>query len=410
MNQLSLLQIDFTVLVQWGKSRPEHQFDVEICYSDSTGGKHPSQWTTVKLRRSKALPTSLSAEAGDFFHAAYSGKLAAASGVQTTHILFTVKYRVDPGAPWCWEHIHTGARHGELLLKSNPRIDHPISSVLEVEKGWLADIIFHEGHVCVFSLKSSQSIARESEDDAGLKSCVLGRAVGQLRFLAIVRLEPYWLGPRHGADYFHIEEEAVACSFLNKASQVVTILAFNGVDDVYTVLRSGENGGFVVCSRNDGVLDVSHGVLVAIAPSYEQSMEAVMRMAQTLVNQTPKVKELVDRANVYIKQQPNEDFYDGLIYCTWNGLGQDLTTEKLVNGLQRLTENDIKISTLLIDDNWQTLGETEHDFAEPFFRGWADFEANKNISSNGMKQLISNIRQAHPYVQDIGVWHALFGY
>jgi hypothetical protein len=46
---------------------------------------------------------------------------------------------------------------------------------------------------------------------------------------------------------------------------------------------------------------------------------------------------------------------DGLSYCTWNGLGQGLTEEKIFTALDSLSKNEINISNLIIDDNWQSL-------------------------------------------------------
>jgi hypothetical protein len=46
---------------------------------------------------------------------------------------------------------------------------------------------------------------------------------------------------------------------------------------------------------------------------------------------------------------------DGLSYCTWNGLGQNLTEDKVFTALESLSKNEINISNLIIDDNWQSL-------------------------------------------------------
>jgi hypothetical protein len=55
------------------------------------------------------------------------------------------------------------------------------------------------------------------------------------------------------------------------------------------------------------------------------------------------------------KPQWLENWYDGLSYCTWNGIGQDLTEDKIFNALDELAKNEINISNLIIDDNWQSL-------------------------------------------------------
>lgn len=53
---------------------------------------------------------------------------------------------------------------------------------------------------------------------------------------------------------------------------------------------------------------------------------------------------------------------DGLTYCTWNSLGQDLTEEKIFNALDTLAKNGINISNMIIDDGWQSVVSTLHGF------------------------------------------------
>lgn len=65
--------------------------------------------------------------------------------------------------------------------------------------------------------------------------------------------------------------------------------------------------------------------------------------------------------------------YDGLAYCTWNALGRELSEDRILSALQDLSDNGIygshllrdfpkicanhavAVSTLIIDDNWQSL-------------------------------------------------------
>lgn len=65
------------------------------------------------------------------------------------------------------------------------------------------------------------------------------------------------------------------------------------------------------------------------------------------------------------------------------------------------------VTNLIIDDNWQSLdnhGESQ------FQRGWTDFDANKQGFPNGLKHTATKIRDDHPNIQHIAVWHALLGY
>lgn len=102
-----------------------------------------------------------------------------------------------------------------------------------------------------------------------------------------------------------------------------------------------------------------------------------------------------------------ENWFDGLTYCTWNGLGQKLTDEKIYGALDKLSAANINITNLIIDDNWQSL-----DYAGQgqFQYGWTEFEADRNTFPNGLKATVSKIRNDHPNIQHVAVWHAIMGY
>lgn len=92
---------------------------------------------------------------------------------------------------------------------------------------------------------------------------------------------------------------------------------------------------------------------------------------------------------------------------TWNSLGQQLTEKKVLEALDKLDENKINISNLIIDDNWQDIdyrGDSQWQY------GWNDFEAEPKAFPRGLKALVSEIRSKHKSIQHIAVWHALLGY
>ena len=92
---------------------------------------------------------------------------------------------------------------------------------------------------------------------------------------------------------------------------------------------------------------------------------------------------------------------------TWNSLGQQLTEEKILHALDSLAASNIHIANFIVDDNWQSIdykGQTQFD------HGWVDFEADPQSFPRGLKATISHIRESHPNIQHIAVWHALLGY
>jgi hypothetical protein len=73
-------------------------------------------------------------------------------------------------------------------------------------------------------------------------------------------------------------------------------------------------------------------------------------------------------------------------------LGEHLTTDKIIAGLDALAAHDINVSTLIIDDNWQTL-TGNMDGLSRFLCGWSDFEATIHGFPNGLKIAVGEIRK-----------------
>jgi alpha-galactosidase len=91
---------------------------------------------------------------------------------------------------------------------------------------------------------------------------------------------------------------------------------------------------------------------------------------------------------------------------TWNALGQRLTEDKIFDAVDKLAEHNIKVSSLIIDDNWQSI---DYRGNGQFQHGWVEFEAEPKAFPNGLKATVAHIRQKHPHIQHVAVWHALLG-
>ena len=102
-----------------------------------------------------------------------------------------------------------------------------------------------------------------------------------------------------------------------------------------------------------------------------------------------------------------ETWYDSLAYCTWNELRRDLDEQKLLSALGTMSDDSIKLSTLIIDDTWQSL---DHNGRSHFKLRWTEFEANQEGFPNGLKHTTVLIREMYPHVQNIAFWQGLLGY
>lgn len=118
------------------------------------------------------------------------------------------------------------------------------------------------------------------------------------------------------------------------------------------------------------------------------------------------------------------EWYDGLGFCmyssytarsfvtkfeagTWNALGQQLSEKRVIDAVQKLAADKIHITNLIIDDNWQSLDRNGSDQSQ---YGWSEFEADRKAFPNGLRGMVRQIRNLHPDIQHVLVWHALLGY
>jgi len=92
---------------------------------------------------------------------------------------------------------------------------------------------------------------------------------------------------------------------------------------------------------------------------------------------------------------------------TWNALGQRLTEDKVLKAVETLAEYKINVTNFIIDDNWQAIDYRGHG---QYQHGWNEFEAEREAFPKGLKHTVNLIREKHPSIQHVAVWHAILGY
>ena len=366
---------------------------------------------------------------------------------------FTLRYRTNNDQPWQWVREQFGMADGEIILQPPIDPNWVSASPVELVSGWNTRKVHSDSpEARLYYIESTHPMARPDSNNATYQSKVLGKVTLCSRFFALVRIWSPWLAPRHGTSHFNITEDAVCCSFLRTDGRHVVILAVNGVDEIITVFRSNEAGDIVVASRNDTTKDGKFRLLAATAWDFEVAMGAVLYEMRKMVRvgststapsrRPSQPAEPVGRSSGQqhirinsIDSDPDallvsraaelsltdgsssdepaftprwmEDWYDNLAFCTWNSLGQDLTPDRIMEALDSLAAHGIKVSSLIIDDNWQSL-EPGKDTGQNE-RRMTRFEANSQFPG-GLKTLTSQIRKKFPWIRDIAVWHALCGY
>ena len=349
---------------------------------------------------------------------------------------FTVRYRIDSNAEWQWVYHNFGINDGELILQ--PPIDPNFlgASPIDLKNGWIARKLASETpEARLYNIESAEAVSPTTEGDAATHRTAIGRVLQVSRWFALVRIWTPWLAPRHGSTHFHLSEPAVLLSFLRSDGLHVVALAVNGIDDVLSTFGSTEEGEILMEMRNDTEKPRKFRALAASAWKFDVALAAVMYEMRKLVRESEAFMELArhipreitaesedSESDTVLVSNTNgsqddpsptpqwlQSWYDSLAYCTWNSLGQDLNQEKILNALDSFASINVHFSTVIIDDNWQSLTGTQGE-TNQFDRGWTAFEAHSHGFPNGIRAATAAIRRRHPSVTDIAVWHALMGY
>ncbi|KAH7090163.1 hypothetical protein FB567DRAFT_546397 [Paraphoma chrysanthemicola] len=101
------------------------------------------------------------------------------------------------------------------------------------------------------------------------------------------------------------------------------------------------------------------------------------------------------------------DWYDGIAYCTWNGIRRELNEEKILETLGELTDQGIRVANLNINENCQSLNTKVH-----LSRSSTDAPAMRQTRRLFCKacDINYNVREAQLGLRHTAVWHGIFGY
>lgn len=422
---LTYRKVTFTAVIEWERERA-YPFDFKLVHCDASKAKaaldHPSSWAQIPLPLTSDSPSRVFTPEQACRHATFTttisigedGLALVPRGDGSLHGKFSFQYQHYPGSPFKELYNPAGnAAFGEIVIPTavTRKADRSIEKLLALESGWAVESLDAlNDESSAWRVTSSDALPPSETEDTVLTSKNIGLVVDQLRYMCIIRAEPFWYGAVHDGEYFHLSEHAILASFLTNSGQYLSLLSFNGVDDFYQVFTGGPEGKVTLAGRNDSGSDAPLSFIAALSGDRQDSIAEVMQQASRLVETTPKTQDMLEKALAAASGAPEEDFFDNLGYCTWNGIGQDLTVDKILNGLEKLSEAGVVFNTLLIDDNWQTLGNTKLDPSEPGWRGWARFKANNEGFPNGLSGVIKEVKSRYPHIQYVGVWHAILGY
>lgn len=397
--------IPFTALLTSHRDRvPFHgvHYAVRLHYhptsSSPTSYTHPAHWPSITLTEvptnsSDAYPqiafvrTDAERAAGEH-RRVYRGVVQLPVELEARRIRFAVRCRTDEFAAWRWVETVGGVRIGEVLLAATSvgrKVDvEDVRALLGLRDGW--DVaVCPEGenveHPTVFVVRSQETVPEVEDGTVAAGERITGKVLGkvrdQVRYMSLVRLEMCWLGVQHsfsdeGSGVFDQTGEGVLVLFLLLDGRTLGVLAY-GEEDVYTVIRSGDDGEVVLAARNDSGKEAVYSVLVTLASTHEAAVASLIAGARNQVMDGGHMQKLLQRVDEVGRKLDwvDESWCDGLAYCTWNGMGMHSCDEKAVlEGLDTLKTNGIRVQTFLLDDTWQSIGDEQVTFENFPYTGW----------------------------------------
>ena len=261
-------------------------------------------------------------------------------------VQFTLKFRIGLNGDWKWVNENSCLTDGELYFQP----EKPPVEITSYLKDLSPDFSVHSvpsesPEARVWSVTTAVKAAEG--ETSGWTSTSLGVPRSFTRWFALVRIWSPWLAPRHGKGIFQPQEDAIFCSFLRWDGLHLVLLAVSGIDDVLTVFKHDGHGNVLASSRNDSPKEGQTRIVAAVAPNFESANAAAMYHARKLVQgdeyMSHEVKaEMKTAIENDVKAEWMDNWYDGLTYCTWNALGQDLNEDKIYNALNVLKQNNIR--------------------------------------------------------------------
>ncbi|TLS23209.1 uncharacterized protein PpBr36_05728 [Pyricularia pennisetigena] len=403
-------QVDFVVGLQVHQSRAHDKWQVAV----STSALHSSAWTDFVLASNSAEDAPIYLQAS---HDKSVLKLHFTASIPVeSAIRFTLKFRESPDKPWRLVRDELQLDDGIIVPDHPDSLPDDIHDVIEClsRHVTIRQAVSQSPATCLWQLDAP--IAGVGKNDQSAFSEVeLGLPWGRhlLRWFALARTWAPWIGPCHGKTRFDLDKDSVLCSFLNDQGKHCVLLAVTGTDHVLTGLRSNDAGKVVLRMRSDNVAETTAKVIVAVGETFDNASAACVYHARGLLQldeqqkSSPEGPKQIENLAAEVQPEWMENWYDGLGYCTWNALGQRLSEEKVLDALNTLADNEIMITNLIIDDNWQDISRTGDG---QFQYGWNGFEAEPDAFPYGLKATVSSIRAKHKHVQHVAVWHALLGY
>ncbi len=221
----------------------------------------------------------------------------------------------------------------------------------------------------------------------------LGSLPALQRFTVCHRSEPYWMKPAAGADLERVPEET---QVLLAKLELGWLLVVPLLDDPFRFyLRGNQRHELELVGETGDPTTVGHGGLALYVAHGDDPFALVRQGARDVMQrmQTGRLR----------RKKPLPAFTDHFGWCTWDAFYQEVSAEKIADGLAAFAQGGVQPKCLIIDDGW--LSQRRMPTGE---KRLTAFAANDKFPGD-LSETVRLAKEKYA-VETVLAWHTIVGY
>lgn len=213
------------------------------------------------------------------------------------------------------------------------------------------------------------------------------------RFTLCHRYEPFWMEPKAGTTSADVPPETQWLLAQRTTGDYVLIVPL-AAGQARASLSGSDTGLEILVETGDSQLKIAQALACFVAVGtepYTLLAEAAVSVRFRL--ETGRLRE----------EKPVPPFIESFGWCTWDAFYQDVSQEKVREGLQSFAEGGVEPRYLILDDGWQSVTKKESGETQ-----LSAFAANEKFPGD----LSATVTMAKDEfaIETFLVWHAVGGY
>jgi raffinose synthase len=234
----------------------------------------------------------------------------------------------------------------------------------------------------------------ELETERSRVKVKLGGVPSLQRFLACHRYEPFWVTPRAREQLADFPTETQFCLLELASGKLALLVALVDVP-LRTSLGAGSDALELVLDSGDPAARSKRALSLYVA--VHADVNVLTREGARMVSERLGTGALR-------RDKPLPDFAEDFGWCTWDAFYQDVSQEKVREGLESFRKGGVQPRFLILDDGWQQIGT-----APTGERRLTGFGVNEAKFPGGLSGTVELAKREFG-VRTFLVWHAVHGY